>query len=82
MKLNLFSGIILFIAVVASCSAQTQRLNPAEFEKRSVAEQTIIIDIRTPQEFAGGHLKDAININFYAPEFVRLIEKPGKIKMY
>ncbi|MCB0819288.1 MAG: rhodanese-like domain-containing protein [Bacteroidetes bacterium] len=80
MKLNLISGIILFITVVASCSAQTQRLNPDEFEKKSANEQTIIVDIRTPQEFAAGHLKNAININFYSPDFVSSIEKAGKNK--
>ncbi len=36
-----------------------------------------IIDIRTPREYAAGHLKGAILINFYDPHFVQNIEKAG-----
>jgi rhodanese-related sulfurtransferase len=25
----------------------------------------IILDVRTPEEFAGGHLKNAVNINYF-----------------
>ena len=28
-----------------------------------------VLDIRTPQEFAAGHLADAVNIDFNAPDF-------------
>jgi rhodanese-related sulfurtransferase len=31
----------------------------------------IILDIRTPQEFAGGTLPGARNVDFYAPDFVQ-----------
>ena len=36
-----------------------------------------IIDIRTPREYAAGHLKGAILINFYDPQFAQNIEKAG-----
>lgn len=29
----------------------------------------VILDIRTPEEFAAGHLADAINIDYYAADF-------------
>ena len=29
----------------------------------------IVLDIRTPEEFAGGHLAGAINIDYYADDF-------------
>ena len=29
----------------------------------------VIIDVRTPQEFTGGHIDNAINIDFYAETF-------------
>lgn len=34
-----------------------------------VTDQTMIIDVRTPEEFATGHLEGAININVQAPDF-------------
>ena len=36
---------------------------PQEMEGR------VLLDIRTPQEFASGHLPQAQNIDFYAPDF-------------
>jgi len=36
-----------------------------------------IIDIRTPREYASGHIKGAILINYYDPNFAQNIEKAG-----
>ncbi len=41
-----------------------------------------IIDVRTPQEFAQGHLKGAINVNFKAPDFDQKLAKLDKTKPY
>jgi len=38
-------------------------------------ENPQIIDIRTPREYQAGHLKNAILINFYDPNFAKNIEK-------
>jgi len=35
-----------------------------------VQESTIVIDVRTPQEFATGHLVGAVNIDVQSPDFV------------
>lgn len=32
-------------------------------------EDAVLIDIRTPEEFASGHIEGAINIDFYSPSF-------------
>jgi phage shock protein E len=29
----------------------------------------VVLDVRTPEEFAGGHLADAVNLDYYAPGF-------------
>ena len=39
-----------------------------------------LIDIRTPQEFAQGHIKNAVNINFYSPDFMEKMNKLDKNK--
>lgn len=65
---------LLFAAVVtagtcSSCAAGSAddipSLPPAEFAKQAVADTSaVIIDVRTPEEFASGHLKDARLIDF------------------
>lgn len=39
-----------------------------------------LIDIRTPDEYAQGHLKNAVNINFYDPTFANDMNKLNKSK--
>ena len=42
----------------------------------------VIIDVRTPQEFAEGHIEDAINIDFYSETFADELNKLDKNKTY
>jgi len=53
-------------------------ITPAEFKEKSV-NQTII-DIRTPEEFASGHIQGAININLFDKTFLEQISKLDKSK--
>ncbi|MBI4283359.1 MAG: rhodanese-like domain-containing protein [Chloroflexi bacterium] len=41
-----------------------------------------IIDVRTPSEFAGGHIADAVNIDYYSATFRSDIDKLDKSKTY
>lgn len=50
--------------------------NPHPFMLDYLAhENAILIDIRTPEEFAGGHLSGAINIDYYDPLFTQNIRQ-------
>jgi rhodanese-related sulfurtransferase len=40
-----------------------------------------LIDVRTPEEFAQGHLKNSVNINFYDSAFMDDMEKLDKSKV-
>lgn len=42
----------------------------------------ILLDVRTPQEYAGGHLKNARNLNYNAPDFADRLTKLDKTKPY
>ncbi len=42
----------------------------------------IILDIRTPAEFASGHIDGAINIDFKSPDFATKIDALDKTKQY
>ena len=40
-----------------------------EFEKITAEQSVVILDVRTPQEFLGGHIKNAVNIDVKADSF-------------
>ena len=42
----------------------------------------IILDIRTPKEFAAGHLKGAKNVDFFSDDFGAKLDKMDKSKGY
>ena len=42
----------------------------------------VILDVRTPQEFAAGHIAKAINIDFYSPAFGDKIDSLDRNKTY
>lgn len=59
-------------------SGEINVVTPAEFKEKST-NQTII-DIRTPQEFVGGHIEGAVNINLFDKNFLTQISEFDKSK--
>jgi rhodanese-related sulfurtransferase len=39
-------------------------------EESRKTENALLVDIRTPEEYASGHIEGAINIDFYSPLFM------------
>jgi len=52
------------------------RLSAEEFLARYTPD-AVVVDVRTPEEFAQGHLKGALNINVQAPDFQDQIQALG-----
>ncbi len=50
--------------------------------KNKVNSNFVILDVRTPGEFAQEHLKGAVNINIYDDHFGKNLEKLDKKKSY
>lgn len=48
---------------------QISTMNAPDFQNYLESESAVIIDVRTPEEFASGHIENSINIDFYSPEF-------------
>ncbi len=44
--------------------------------------KALLLDVRTPAEYAGGYLKGAKNINFFSPSFKADVQKLDKDKTY
>lgn len=77
--------IYLFLAVAAlsACNNKqenTQLVNPEKFSEMIAAEEGQVIDVRTPEEFNAGHIKNAVNINIHDENFESRIESLDKSK--
>lgn len=82
---SLFFNLLLILSFVSfGETAQGQsssKLDPTAFEKVIKSTPNIqLIDVRTPQEYASGHLSKCQNINFNDPSFQAKMSKLDKNK--
>lgn len=48
----------------------------------AASQETILLDVRTPEEFAAGHVEGAINLDYYSPDFQEEILKLDRNATY
>lgn len=76
-KLLATIGILLGATLgLAGCAGQ---------EAVELSADTVVIDVRTPAEFASGHLEGAVNIDVQSPDFAQQImalDKDGDYFIY
>ncbi|RBP32960.1 rhodanese-related sulfurtransferase [Oceanihabitans sediminis] len=68
---------ILFIA----CNAQndvTKVLSKEAFKSQIENNEVQLIDVRTPEEFAEGHIEGAVNIDYYSEDLTEKLNKLNK----
>lgn len=53
-----------------------------EFDKLRADKQNQVLDVRTPKEFAAGHMPGAVNIDINGPDFDQKIAALDKNKTY
>lgn len=56
--------------------------SPQDFSDLMEKDGTVLLDVRTPAEYAEGHLKGATLINFESPDFAQKIEKLDRSATY
>ena len=83
------SLLICLMACPASLSAEEpkkkeafQNVGVEEFEQKMAEKDVVILDVRTPEEYAAGHLKGAVLIDFLAKDFEQKIQSLDKDKTY
>jgi phage shock protein E len=67
---RILTAILLVFGVtlgVAACSTSSEPVG--------LAEGTVVIDVRTPAEFASGHLDGALNIDVQSPDFAAQVSQ-------
>ena len=82
----------LFLSLLfgsASCQQSTEKKDSAvssvesqEFKKIVDANEGVLLDVRTPEEFNESHIAGAINIDFRNENFKTELEKLDKTKTY
>ncbi len=60
--------------VATSAPAEGAELEPAAFAAALKLPNTTIIDVRTPEEYAEGHLPGAVNIDVQSPDFAQQVQ--------
>lgn len=74
---------LLAFFVSASLFAQTPGFHDvkvAEFKKLAKAGKGSILDVRTPKEYAEGHINGSINMNYFDKDFKNQVGKLDKAK--
>lgn len=69
-------------ACAGESNAAVTNLNVSEFANVLATEDVVILDVRTPAEFADGHIANAINIDAQSGNFAAEIEGLDKTKTY
>ena len=68
----------------AAAAARTEggfkEVNPADYEKRRTRGEAVVLDVRSPEEFAKGHVPGAVNIDINAPGFAEKVARYDKSK--
>ena len=54
---------------LASCSSDEGAEAAAPAPAQAVPQGTVLLDVRTPEEFEAGHLPGAVNLDVQAPDF-------------
>ena len=71
---------------VAFCSQIVQTIPVEEFKERIDSKSYKLVDVRTPQEFAGGHIANATNADFENSdkfnEYLNTLNKNEKYLIY
>ncbi len=56
-------------AIAARAEGGFKEVSVAEFEKRRIKAKAPVLDVRSPEEFARGHIPGAVNLNIHSPDF-------------
>ena len=80
-----FAVLLVSVFSLTSCGAtggNVTNLSVKDFASKINDKSVILVDVRTPAEFASGHISGAMNIDFESGTFSEDIQKLDKRKTY
>jgi len=77
MKLNFILIFALSFIYLMGCAQEpvARDVEAKEFQSLLTGEEGIVLDVRTPDEFAAGHLPKALNLNIHDVNFPTELKK-------
>ena len=76
------TAVLLLAGCSGSTGASVQHLAPREFATSMQRPGTVVLDVRTPAEYAAGHLPGAVNIDVQAADFASRLQALDKKTAY
>lgn len=76
--------VLLILLTLSGCNSQEGESVFEVLEKEEAREvltksaNMLLLDVRTPQEFAEGHIEGAHNLNFFDPDFREQLDRLDK----
>jgi len=79
----LLAGVVIAaVACGGGTTAVIETVDPVTAGNLADEPGTVVLDVRTPQEFAEGHLIDAVNVDFSATDFADQIAALDRTAAY
>jgi len=74
--MKIIIALLIVVVLVVACQKKTakgvQNIEPTLFaEKLKATEDPQLLDVRTSEEFAGGHIGNADNVDWYGDDFAQ-----------
>ena len=74
--------LLMFVALDAFAQAKFKNVGVDQFDKLRQQTNAVVLDVRTPKEFAAGHIPGAVNIDWNAADFGKKAAELDKSKTY
>ncbi|MCR9094617.1 MAG: rhodanese-like domain-containing protein [bacterium] len=85
----LFLAFAFALVVASTAGAQSGEpglapsISPSELSaRRTAGDAPIVVDVRSPEEFARGHIPGAVNISWEEPEKIAALDAPNGVALY
>lgn len=59
-----------------------QKIDVDQFDQKRQEKDAVVLDVRTPKEYADGHVPGAVNLDIHDPEFDQKLSHLDKSKTY
>ena len=74
--------LLFFLSLDALAQAKFKNVGVDQFDKLRQQTNAVVLDVRTPKEFAAGHIPGAVNIDWNAADFGKKVAELDKSKTY